>query len=305
MVFLRVSASAAPYPVNADAILRWNSVFQLIHLRRAGALSIGGLVLLTGLYAWQKPFREYPGLEYTKYPIPPNPNEPTEWVFARLMYPPVPPRNGGVELFDSWKEGGSNWTMDYPRSDRHLSAAVRRLTRIHARSAEEPTDLDDGDVFNRPWLYGVEVGHWDADRFPGGDHARIPAARRLLHVRRFPRHRGVVLLRSQHAQSLPRPSDRRDPKRRPHLPHASTTWTSATRCPASSTWIPARSGRKMAKCPTGAAFTTTRAASWWPCASTWTWAIPGSTPTIREYPAHFSDLGIRLGVNYIVYAMTH
>jgi hypothetical protein len=24
-----------------------------------------------------------------------------------------------------------------------------------------------------------------------------------------------------------------------------------------------------------------------------------------QYPAHFSDLGIRLGVNYIVYAMTH
>jgi hypothetical protein len=24
-----------------------------------------------------------------------------------------------------------------------------------------------------------------------------------------------------------------------------------------------------------------------------------------QYPAHFSDLGIRIGVNYIVYAMTH
>ncbi|MEI9974444.1 MAG: DUF4159 domain-containing protein [Ignavibacteriota bacterium] len=32
--------------------------------------------------------------------------------------------------------------------------------RIHARSTEEPNDLDDGDEYNRPWLYGVEVGHW-------------------------------------------------------------------------------------------------------------------------------------------------
>ena len=135
-------------------------MIQLIHLRRAGALLIGGFAFLTGLYAWQKPFKEYPGLEYTKFKIPPNPDEPTEWVFARLMYPPVPPRNGGVELYDNWKLGGSNWTMDYPRSDRHLSEAVRRLTRIHGRSAEEPNDLDDGDVYNRPWLYGVEVGHW-------------------------------------------------------------------------------------------------------------------------------------------------
>ena len=78
-------------------------MFQLIHLRRAGALLIGGLAFFTGLYAWQKPFKEYPGLEYTKFKIPANPDEPTEWVFARLMYPPVPPRNGGVELFDSWK----------------------------------------------------------------------------------------------------------------------------------------------------------------------------------------------------------
>jgi hypothetical protein len=136
------------------------------HLRRAGILFFAALALATALYAaalstWPKPFREYPGLEYSHYPVPPDPNEPTEWVFARLMYPPVAPRNGGVEFFGSWKEGGTNWTMDYPRSDRHLSAAVRRLTRIHARAAEEPTDLDDGDVYNRPWLYGVEVGHWD------------------------------------------------------------------------------------------------------------------------------------------------
>ncbi len=56
----------------------------------------------------------------------------------------------------------ANWTIDYPRSDRHLSAAVRRLTRIQARSAEEPVAAEDGDdIYNWPWLYAVEVGHWD------------------------------------------------------------------------------------------------------------------------------------------------
>src|SRR5271170_7820007 len=89
-----------------NAMLIKSPVFQLIHLRRAGALTIGGLALLTGLYAWQKPFREYPGVEYSHYPIPPGPDEPTEWVFARLMYPPVPPRNGGFEFLGSWKDGG-------------------------------------------------------------------------------------------------------------------------------------------------------------------------------------------------------
>ena len=28
-------------------------------------------------------------------------------------------------------------------------------------SVEQPLDLDDGEVFDWPWLYGVEVGHWD------------------------------------------------------------------------------------------------------------------------------------------------
>jgi len=52
--------------------------------------------------------------------------------------------------------------MDYPRSDRHFSAALRRLTRVHARSVEQPIDLDDGDdVYNWPFLYGVEVGYWN------------------------------------------------------------------------------------------------------------------------------------------------
>ena len=53
------------------------------------------------------------------------------------------------------------WTMDYPRSDRHLMLALRRLSRIHARSVEQPVNLEEHDQFDWPWLYGVEVGHWD------------------------------------------------------------------------------------------------------------------------------------------------
>ena len=47
-----------------------------------------------------------------------------------------------------WKHGNANWTIDYPVSDRHLSAEIRRLTRIDARSVEQPIELDDDDVFN-------------------------------------------------------------------------------------------------------------------------------------------------------------
>ena len=40
---------------------------------------------------------------------------------------------------------------------------MRRLTRIDVRSVEQVTSLDDDDVFNWPWIYAVEVGHWGLD----------------------------------------------------------------------------------------------------------------------------------------------
>ena len=132
-------------------------------------VSLGKAVWLCGLstvaavtlvYAVQQPFREYPGWEYEQFPLPADWNAPAEWVFARLMYPSV--RFSLDRPYTDWRLGGANWTIDYPRSDRHLAQAVRRLTRIQARSVEQPVSLDDSDdVYYWPWLYGVEVGHWD------------------------------------------------------------------------------------------------------------------------------------------------
>ncbi len=125
------------------------------------------LMLLSGVYAFQRPFREYPGREYEQFEMPPDWQEKTEWAFARLMYPATNRAHGNRGYgrrfgFDDWTEGRSSWTTDYPRADRHLSSAIRRLTRIHVRSVEQPVNLDDGnEVYNWPWLYAVEVGHWE------------------------------------------------------------------------------------------------------------------------------------------------
>ena len=120
------------------------------------------------VHTWQ----EFPAFEYNNFPIPPDYQEKTEWAYARLMYPNMPGvhggggygRRGGWGSRDiPWQQGGRGvyWTMDYPRSDRHFSEAVRRLTRIHARSVEQPINLDEGDEYDWPWLYAVEVGHWN------------------------------------------------------------------------------------------------------------------------------------------------
>ncbi len=120
-----------------------------------------GFALISALFAWQRPFHQFPGVEYETFETPPDADEKTEWTFARLMFPPG--ENDGYRgRFDGdWRLGLSLWTQDYPRADRHFSQAVRRLTRIHVRGAEQPIMLEDGDeVYNFPWLYAVQVGEW-------------------------------------------------------------------------------------------------------------------------------------------------
>src|SRR5215469_10553448 len=117
---------------------------------------------LVGVMFAQRPFREYPSVEYGEStPLPPDWQRPGEWSFARLMYPPGP-NDGYHGRFDGdWRLGFSLWTQDGPPADRNFAAAVRRLTRIDARSVEQDVNLDDGDeVYNWPWLYAVQVGEW-------------------------------------------------------------------------------------------------------------------------------------------------
>src|SRR6516165_5161100 len=52
------------------SILGAAKVNSPIHLPRAGTIVFGTLVLFSALYAFQRPFREYPGVEYEKYPLP-------------------------------------------------------------------------------------------------------------------------------------------------------------------------------------------------------------------------------------------
>ena len=54
-----------------------------------------------------------------------------------------------------------SWSIDYPKADRQFMAGVRRLTRLHVRSVEQVVDLESDDIFNWPWIYAVEAGHWD------------------------------------------------------------------------------------------------------------------------------------------------
>jgi uncharacterized protein DUF4159 len=272
------------------------------------------LVVLSAVYAFQSPFRQYPGVEYGDFPLPPDYQDKSEWVFARLMYPPATGygrgfgrgfggygRYGGAD----WTHGNSIWTQDYPRADRHFVQAVRRLTRLHARSVEQPVNLDDGDdVFNWPWLYAVQVGHWNltdaqarkmreyllrggffmCDDFWGEDQWEVFEASMK---RVFP-DRPIVELENPDPifHTIYNLDDRYQ------VPGARYLSTGVTYkcegCPARWRGIYDDRGRLMVAMSFNSDL-----------GDSWEWA---DDPT---YDEKFSALGIRIGVNYIVYAMTH
>ncbi len=123
-------------------------------MRRVVASLCFALLLFWGsLHALQVGFRTYPNEEDDEAPVPQGANDKTEWAFARLRYPSI---NSG------WRRGRySSWGTDYPKADRQFVLGIRRLTRIDACSAERVIDLDTNEIFNWPWVYAVEVGHWD------------------------------------------------------------------------------------------------------------------------------------------------
>lgn len=118
-------------------------------MRVAAAVALIGSIA-GALFAFQVGFRSFPYEQDDDAPVPPGANEKTEWAFARLRYPGVRGRY----------RGGGSWATDYPKADRQFVQGVRRLTRIDACSAERVVDIDTDEIYNWPWIYGVEVGHW-------------------------------------------------------------------------------------------------------------------------------------------------
>lgn len=277
-------------------------------VRVALFFSIGALAVLATAHALDKSlplqFRQYPGIEYRlgSIPLPPDYQEKTEWAFARLMYPGGW-NDGYAGREDDWHEGRSLWTQDFPRADRHFALAVRRLTRIQVRSVEQPVSLDDGnDVYNWPWLYAVQVGEWGitdaqakklrdyllrggffmADDFHGTVEWQVfqEAMKRV-----FPDRQIVDIPSSDPIfHTVYDLDDRYQIVGAEHLAEGHKLDGFVAR------WrgIYDDKGRVMV----AASFNSD-------IGDSWEWA---DTP---EYPEKYSALGVRIGINYIVYAMTH
>jgi hypothetical protein len=79
-----------------------------------------------------------------------------EFAWSRLRYPALGGSLGGF----AFSRGSGAWSRDYPKADITFLAALRRLTRIDARSYQQVVDLDHDDIFNYPFMYAVQVQTW-------------------------------------------------------------------------------------------------------------------------------------------------
>jgi hypothetical protein len=271
--------------------------------RKALRWAACGLLCLGALCAFQRPFRQFNGVEYFTFELTPDWQESTEFVFARLMFPPGP-LNGYRGRDAEWHQGISLWTQDYPRADRHFSQAVRRLTRIHTRSVEQPVNLEEGDAYDWPWLYAVQVGEWGlsdaqgkllreyclrggffmADDFHGQDEwfefeSRIKKA--------FPEYPIRDIEDSD--QIFHTVYDLNDRYQIPGQAHLYNGYKGgADGRGAHWRGIFDEKGRVMVAISYNS-----------DVGDAWEYADD------PRYPAKFADLAIRLGVNYIIYSMTH
>ena len=81
-----------------------------------------------------------------------------EFAWSRLSY------SSGVGSSQYGNFGGyrhfATWSRDYPKADRQFLIALNRLTRVQGRPTEQVVNLDTDEIFNYPWVYAVQVQTW-------------------------------------------------------------------------------------------------------------------------------------------------
>jgi hypothetical protein len=112
----------------------------LLHCSKEGAdifrylALIGGICFLAGsvLPAWSADGPE------------------AEFHMARLVFS----SGNGERTWRPW------WAIDYPDAEYHFTRGLRRLTTISVANDSQHLRLTDEDIFDYPWLFAQQVGHW-------------------------------------------------------------------------------------------------------------------------------------------------
>ncbi len=226
---------------------------------------------------------------------PEDPREKAEWTFTRFHY----------DLdFEYGRFRFQRWAADYPKSDRQFTVGVTRLTLVQARSKEHVVDAKNDDLYDWPWLYVEDAGAWKMSE---------PQAARL---REYLLRGGFLMVDDSHGdyewdtfvagmhmifpdrpiEDLENQDEMfhvvYDLDDRVQIPGTRYVWGHRPYTPDSAVpkWRGIRDdkGRIMvAICHNS------------DVGDAWEWA---DSP---QYPEHAASLAYRIGINYIIYPMTH
>ena len=252
------------------------------------------VVIGSGLFALRSSafqFGGWPGYG----PAPYQANEKAEFYWSRLAY---------SSRFRSFGGYGGTWSRDYPKADRQFLIALRRLTRIQARPTEQVVDLDSDEIFNYPWVYAVQVQTWTFTE---------PEAKRL---REYLLKGGFIMVDDFHGASdwerfmsgmlmvFPdRPIE--DLTDKDEIFHVLYDLSERFQVPGEQYVGTGRTYEKDGYIPEWRAIRDDRGRVMvaichnMHLGDAWEWADD------PRYPEKFASLAFRLGINYVMYGMTH
>jgi len=230
-------------------------------------------------------------------------NGKSEYSWSRLRYSTA---GGGGYGGYGYGRGG-NWSRDYPKADRQFLIALKRLTRINARPVEQVVDLDsDGpsSIENFPWVYAVQVQTWTFTE---------PEAKRL---REYLLKGGFLMVDDFHGTTdwehfmngmsmvFPdRPIE--DLTDKDEIFHVLYDLTDRFQVPGEQYVWTGRTYEKDGYIPAWRAIKDDRGRVMvaicydMHLGDAWEWADD------PRYPEKFASLAFRLGINYVMYGMTH
>ena len=223
-----------------------------------------------------------------------------EYSWSRLRYSMAGAGGGG---YGRW----ATWSRDYPKADRQFLIAMKRLTRINARPVEQVVDLDSEGpqaIENFPWVYAVQVQTWTFTE---------PEAKRL---REYLLKGGFLMVDDFHGATdwehfmngmlmiFPdRPIE--DLTDKDEIFHVLYDLTDRFQVPGEQYVWTGRTYEKDGYVPEWRAIKDDRGRVMvaichnMHLGDAWEWADD------PRYPEKFASLAFRLGINYVMYGMTH
>ena len=124
-------------------------------LLQASSAALVGMALCSVVYAYQR-------TADFGFSDDAETNVKAEFYWSRLSYTPAVGSSfaGGYGGYGGGYGWGRSWSRDYPKADRQVLLSMKRLTRIQTRSTEQVVDLDSDKIFDYPWVYAVQVQTW-------------------------------------------------------------------------------------------------------------------------------------------------